>query len=409
MHRIPASGRNIQLNWNEPDDDKNKWPPKNKPRNDAPPDLDEILSKIRDFVTKLFGDGNDSGRSGRGGGRGGRRGGQSFKVPSYYFAIAAVILVIVLIYNTTHFIDQQERGVVLRFGEHVRTMNPGLNFRFPTPIERLYRVNVGQVRSVSHKATMLTQDENIVDVEVAVQWRINDPEAYLFNVVNPERTLKQVTESVVREVIGKSQLDFIFTEGRNEIASNQQELIQETLIDYAAGILVLGVEMQPAKPPEQVKAAFDDAIKAREDEQRLVNEAEAYRSDIIPKARGGAARMREEANAYKEQTIARAEGEASRFEQLLTEYERAPAVTRQRLYLETLEEVMSNSNKILMDGGDSGNSLMYLPLDKIIESRSNNEARDNRRRTQDDMGLLNNTGNNSVPIQDTNSRFRGQR
>jgi membrane protease subunit HflK len=266
----------------------------------------------------------------------------------------------------TYLIDQQQKGVVLRFGKHVSTLDPGLNIRLPRPIEVVKKVNVGQVRSITHKASMLTQDENIVDVEVAVQWRIGSATDFLFNVFDPFPTLRQVTESAVREVIGKSELDFVLTEGRSEIAQKIQILIQDVLDDYESGIYISSVEMQPAKPPEEVKAAFDDAIKAREDEQRLVNEAEAYRNDIIPKARGSAARLREESNGYKARVIAKAEGEASRFEQLLTEYKRAPRVTRERLYLDAIESVFSNTNKVLIDN-DNGNSLMYLPIDRLIE------------------------------------------
>jgi membrane protease subunit HflK len=256
--------------------------------------------------------------------------------------------------------------VVLRFGRYLKTVQPGLNIQYPSFIDDVVRINVGQVRSITHKATMLTQDENIVDVEVAVQWRISDPADYTFNVYDPSATLRQVAESAVRQVIGKSKLDFVLTEGRSEIAQRQQEVMQKILNDYRTGILVATVEMQPAKPPEQVKAAFDDAIKAREDEQRLVNEAEAYRNEIIPQARGEAARMREEANGYKASVIARAEGEAARFDQLLAEYERAPAITRQRLYLEAMESVLSRTGKVLLDA-KAGNSLMYLPLDRILE------------------------------------------
>jgi membrane protease subunit HflK len=214
---------------------------------------------------------------------------------------------------------------------------------------------------------MLTQDENIVDVEVAVQWRIKDPAEYLFNVNGPVPTLRQVTESAVREVIGNSELDFVLTEGRSAITQTQLIVLQDTLDEYKAGVLISTVEMQPAKPPDQVKAAFDDAIKAREDEQRVVNEAEAYSNDIIPRARGAAARVREESNAYKATVIARAEGEASRFDQMLTEYKRAPEVTRQRLYLDAMESVLSNTSKILMDI-EGGNSLMYLPIDQLIKN-----------------------------------------
>ena len=266
----------------------------------------------------------------------------------------------------TYLIDQQQKGVVLRFGKHVSTLNPGLNIRLPRPIEKVRKVNVGQVRSITHKASMLTQDENIVDVEVAVQWRIGSATNFLFNVYDPFPTLRQVTESAVREVIGKSELDFVLTEGRSEIAQKIQILIQDVLDDYESGIYISSVEMQPAKPPEEVKAAFDDAIKAREDEQRLVNEAEAYRNDIIPKARGAAARLREESNGYKARVIAKSEGEASRFEQLLTEYKRAPKVTRERLYIDAIESVFSNTNKVLIDN-ENGNSLMYLPIDRLID------------------------------------------
>ena len=286
---------------------------------------------------------------------------------------AVILLIVWLAYDMTYLIDQQERGVVLRFGKHVSTLEPGLSFRLPRPVETVNKVNVGQVRPITHKALMLTQDENIVDVEVAVQWRIGNATDYLFNVFSPAGTLRQVTESVVREVIGKSELDFILTEGRSEITGRIQEITQQTLNDYASGIYISTVEMQPAKPPEEVKAAFDDAIKAREDEQRLVNEAEAYRNDIIPKARGAAARLREEANGYKSRVISKAEGEASRFEQLLTEYQRAPKVTRERLYLDTIESVFSNTNKVLIDN-DNGNSLMYLPIDRLMDRRQGGGA-----------------------------------
>ena len=294
-------------------------------------------------------------------------------------------------------IDQQERGVVLRFGKHVDTLEPGLNFRFPRPVEVVLKVNVGQVRSITHKALMLTQDENIVDVEVAVQWRIGNAVEYLVNVYSPASTLRQVTESSVREVIGKSKLDFVLTEGRSEIAERIQSLIQETLGEYKTGIYISTAEMQPAKPPEEVKAAFDDAIKAREDEQRQVNEAEAYRNDILPKARGGAARLREESNGYKSRIISKAEGEASRFGQLLAEYQRAPEVTRERLYLDAIESVFRNTNKVLIDN-DNGNSLMYLPIDKLIDKRQNNSSNNS---TQN----FNDTSTSSSVMDDTRQRL----
>jgi modulator of FtsH protease HflK len=342
------------MGWNEPPGGKDKDPWGNRGNGEGPPDLDEIVRKMRQGFGGLLG-GKRSGRS--------EGNGSPFTWLLVFFG-----LVTWLVIDMTYTIDEQERGIVLRFGEYVTTLQPGLNFRFPRPVERVLKVNVGQVRSVTHKAIMLTQDENIVDVELAIQWRIKDPTAYKFNVYAPDATLHQATESAVREVIGKSELDFVLTEGRSQIAQGQQKLIQQIMDDYNTGIVILGVEMQPAKPPDEVKAAFDDAIKAREDEQRLVNESEAYRNDITPKARGSAARLREESNAYKASVIAKAEGEANRFNQLLTEYERAPEVTRQRLYLDAIESVLANTNKILLDT-EGSNNLMYIPIDRILENR----------------------------------------
>ncbi len=349
------------MSWNEPpggNKGKDPWGNRKRGNGEGPPDLDEIVRKMQQGLGGIFGKQSAN----AGGGEGNSR-----------LALALFLIVLAgwLLYDSFYAIDQQERGVVLRFGAYQTTLQPGPNFRWPRPIETVIKLNVEQVRPITHKAVMLTQDENIVDVEVAVQWKIKDPAFYLFNVRGPAATLTQTTESAVREVIGKSKLDFILTEGRGPIAQSQLALIQQTLDDYETGILVSAVEMQPAKPPEEVKAAFDDAIKAREDEQRTVNEAEAYRNEIIPRARGAAARLREEANAYQAKVIARAEGEASRFEQLLAEYERAPAVTRERLYLETMESVMANTNKVLIDS-KSNNSLMYLPIDKLVRDSAPN-------------------------------------
>ena len=348
------------MGWNEPPDGnngKNPWGNNGGKKNDGdgPPDLDEIVRKMQQGLGGIFGN-----KSSNGAGDGG-----SSALPAAFILIA---LIAWFTFDSFYAVDEQERGVVLRFGEHVADLQPGLSLRFPRPIEKVIKVNVGQLRSITHKANMLTQDENIVNVEVAVQWKIRSPADFLFNLYAPSATLRQVTESAVREVIGKAELDFVLTEGRSEIAQRQQILIQEVMDLYGSGIVIAKVEMQSAKPPEEVKAAFDDAIKAREDEQKSVNQAEAYKNDIIPKARGGAARLREEANGYKAKVIAKAEGEASRFEQLLAEYQRAPEVTRQRLYIDAIESVLSSSSKVLMDT-DNGNSLMYLPIDKLLEQR----------------------------------------
>ena len=343
------------MGWNEPPDgNKGKDPWGKRGNGEGPPDLDEIVRKMQQGLGGLFG------KRSTGVGSDG-------KLPALLWVLIVLIVGIFAATDLVYFIDQQDRGVVLHFGAYQKTWQPGLNVRLPRPIEEVMLVNVEQVRPLTHKAHMLTQDENIVDVEMAVQWRINDPSAFLFNVTDPTATLRQVIESVVREVIGKSTLDFVLTEGRSQIAQQQFVLIQETLDDYRIGITISTVEMQPAKPPEEVKAAFDDAIKAREDEQRLVNEAEAYRNDIIPKSRGAAARLREEATGYKARVIAMAEGEASRFEQLFMEYQRAPAITRQRLYLESIEAVLSSTNKVLLDT-EGSNNLMYIPIDRLINN-----------------------------------------
>ena len=345
------------MGWNEPPSgDNGKNPRGNKNSGDGPPDLDEIVRKMQEGFGGIFGKKSSNGSTkGRG-------------LPALPKTFILIAIIAWLTFDSFYAIDEQERGVVLRFGAHVAVLQPGLSLRFPRPVEKVIKVNVGQLRSITHKATMLTQDENIVDVEVAVQWKIRNPSDYLFNLYAPAATLRQVTESAVREVIGKSKLDFVLTEGRSEIAQRQELLIQEIMDIYRSGVHIAKVEMQTAKPPEEVKAAFDDAIKAREDEQKSVNQAEAYRNDIIPKARGGAARLREEANSYKAKVIARSEGEASRFRQLLAEYQLAPEVTRQRLYLDAVESVLSSSSKVLIDSKDS-NSLMYLPIDKLIEQR----------------------------------------
>jgi membrane protease subunit HflK len=378
--------------WNEPPENKGQDPWGNRGRGEGPPDLDDIVRKMQEGFGGIFGKKPSGPKNER-------------KGFPFSWMIVVVVLVLLLLVDITYLVDQQERGVVMRFGRYERILQPGLNFVFPSLIDKVVTVNVGQVRSITHKASMLTQDENIVDVEVAVQWRINDPADFIFNVKDPALTLRQVTESAVRAVIGQSELDYVLTEGRSEIAQEQQQLMQEILADdYKSGILIVTVEMQPAKPPEDVKAAFDDAIKAREDEQRLVNEAEAYRNDILPRARGGAARVREEANGYKASVIAKSEGDAARFDQLLTEYELAPEITRKRLYLESMESVLSSTNKVLLDA-EGGNSLMYLPLDKLIQPR--NSSSQNLSRALDPDASASQPGSNLTERMD--SRIRGER
>ncbi|CAN5880220.1 FtsH protease activity modulator HflK [soil metagenome] len=345
--------------WNEPGGGKDRDPWGNRGRQGGPPDLDEVIRKLQAKLKGLFGGGT--------GGRGGAAGGAP---PRGTWAGIALILVIVMAWNMTYVVKAQEQAIVLRFGAHVASLAPGLNIRWPRPIERVELVNVEQTRSIAHHASILTKDENIIDVEFTVFYRVKDVEDYSFNVIGPDRTVEQATESTIRAVIGKTDMDFVLTAGRGEVANQIQVAIQKLLDTYQAGMIVTSVNMQAAKPPEEVKSAFDDAIKAREDEQRQINEGETYRNDIIPKARGSAARVLADSLAYKSRVTAEAEGDASRFVQILVEYEKAPQITRERLYLEAMESVLANAPKVLLDT-EGGNNLVYLPLDKLFEQRAN--------------------------------------
>lgn len=354
------------MTWNEPGGDngdkgdkKDPWGGNRSGGNQGPPDLDEVIRKLQEKLGGLFSGGKPSGGGGSGAG-----------VPPGAAAIGAVVAILLvgsLFWNAFYKVEAAERGIVLRFGAYNQTTEPGLNFKIPV-IDEVYMVNVDRISSFNHKAEMLTKDENIVDIELTVQSRIQDPADFLFQDKNPEKTLRDVTETAVRETIGKSKLDFILTEGRGSVAVDIKRRAQALIDAYRTGLEITSVNMQPAKPPEQVKSAFDDAIKAREDKERLENEAQAYANQVVPKARGAGARKVQAAKAYKAKVVAEAEGEASRFLAVLKEYEKAPEVTRERLYLETVEDVLGNTNKVILDV-QGGNSLMYLPLDKLIQSR----------------------------------------
>ena len=349
--------------WNEPGGDK-KDPWSGKGDDQGPPDLDEVVKKMQEKLGGVFG----------GKRRGGNGGGGSERPPfepnsAGFKGIGALIIigaVIFAAFQSFYTIAPAERGVILRFGDYKEVTQPGPHFLIPFA-EKVIKVNVDQISSFRHKATMLTRDENIVDIELTVQYRIQDAADYLFQDQNPEKTIRDATETTVRETIGKSNLDFILTEGRGSIANDIKTNVQSLINDYKTGLEITSVNTQPAKPPEQVKSAFDDAIKAREDKARQENQAEAYANEVVPRARGAAARRVEDAKAYLDKVIAEASGEASRFLAVLTEYEKAPEVTRQRLYLETVEEVMGKSSKVIIDA-KGGNSLMYLPLDKMIQN-----------------------------------------
>ena len=347
--------------WNEPggNGDKDPWSSNRGNRGkQGPPDLDEVFKNLQKKFGSLFG--------GKGGGSGSGSAGPS--AGGFGIGVGIVVAILLVFWMATGFykVEEAERGVVFRFGEHVDTTQKGLHWHLPTPIESVEKVDVTKVYTIPLDSTMLTQDENIVDILGTVQYQIDDAEKYLLNVRNPEISLSQVTESALRQSIGRSKMDYVITEGRGEIAIQVKEIIQDIVNNYQTGLIIFKVNIQSAKPPEAVKDAFDDVTRAREDEERFKNEAEAYRNEVIPKARGAAARMREEAEAYKNEVIARAEGEAMRFKQLLKEYKKAPEITRERLYIDMMESVLSNSSKVMVDV-EGGNNLLYLPLDKLMD------------------------------------------
>jgi len=356
--------------WNEPGGNGNNQDPwgggdnrggNNRGGDQGPPDLDEALRKLQDKLNNIFGGSGkkpNSGFGGDGGGSGSSSG-------SGFFIV--VIVLAALLWGGMGFytVDQQERAVVLRLGEYIETKGPGLQWNIPG-IDKVSSVNVTRVRTRDHRSLMLTKDENIVEVEMTVQYIIADPKDFQLNVRNPEESLSHAAESALRHVVGATEMHSILTQGRETLGVQVMERLQGFMRDYSTGLQISQVNIKEAKAPSQVQDAFDDVIKAREDEQRVKNEAEAYANGIIPEARGQAQRMLEEASAYREEVIAKADGESQRFAALLAEYEKAPEVTRERLYLDTMEKVMTESPKVLVDV-EGGNNMMYLPLDKLSQ------------------------------------------
>ncbi len=350
------------MSWNEPGGNK-KDPWSGRDQQETPPDLEEVMRSLQEKLGGLFGGGG----SGGGSANTGKTLGLLAAIPLAIWAATGIYIV-----------DEGNRGVVTRFGQYTETTGPGPHWRLPAPIESHAIVNVEKQRSievgyrtggrqqtplVEKEALMLTQDENIVNVGLSVQYQINNAKNYLFKLpLDPVPTLVQVTESAERGVIGKSTMDFVLTEGRAVIAQEIKAEIQKVLDQYEAGITVVTVSLKDAQAPEEVQSAFVDAIKAREDEQRLKNEAEAYANEIVPKARGAATRLEQEAEAYKLNLIAKAEGEARRFEKLLAEYQKAPEVTRERLYLDAMQTVLEKTHTVLLDV-KAGNNMIYLPID----------------------------------------------
>lgn len=367
------------MSWDDSDKDKKKDPWSGRKQQQTPPDLDEIIRSIQEKLSMLFGGGEKN--PPRGNNKKPSESSVSGKNVGMLIAVAAIVWLASGIY----IVDEGNRGVILRFGGYQDTTLPGPHWRFPQPIDTAIIVNVDQQRfievgyrsggnqqstsGVRKEALMLTEDENIIDVRLAVQYKVKNAQDYVFNVRAPEVTLKQATESALRAVIGKNKMDFVLTEGRSEVVAKVEVELQKMLDDYGTGLIISSVNLVEAQPPEEVQGAFSDAIKAREDEQRFINESQAYSNEVIPKARGTASRVVQEAEAYEQRVIAEAKGDASRFNQLLVQYEVAPEVTRKRLYLETMEVVLGNSRKVIMDV-KGGNNLMYLPIDKLMESSS---------------------------------------
>jgi membrane protease subunit HflK len=343
-------------------------------KNGGPPDLEELLRKLNAKVASLMG-----GKGGNGKGGGNASGPVMPKLNGSGIGLLAIIAVLIWLASGFYIVDASQRGVVLRFGKMLDTTEPGPRWHIPYPVETVEIVNLSQVRTVEvgyrdnvknkmlKESLMLTDDENIIDIQFAVQYFLKDPAEYLFNNRNADENVRQAAESAIREVVGKNKMDFVLYEGREQVAASATKLIQDILDRYKSGILISKLTMQNAQPPEQVQAAFDDAVKAGQDKERQKNEGQSYANDVIPRASGTAARLIQESEGYKQSVIANAEGDASRFKQILVEYEKAPVVTRERMYLDTMSQVMGNVSKVMVDQ-KNGSSLLYLPLDKLMEA-----------------------------------------
>jgi len=338
----------------------------------GPPDLDEIWRNVNRRLNELFGRTGPSEP-----GVGTRPPRRAFPVGGAGLLLALVVLV--WLASGFYIVDEGRRGVVTRFGKYTETTQPGPRWHLPFPIEAVELVDFSQVKTVEigykntvktkveREAVMLTDDENIIDIQFAVQYNLKSAEDYVFNNRKPDEMVKVVAETAIREVVGKAKMDFALYEGREQIAKQTEKIMQETLDRYRTGVYVQKVTLQNVQPPDKVQAAFDDAVKAGQDRVRLINEGQAYANDVVPRARGMASRLMEEANGYTSEVVQRSEGDASRFRSVLTEYSKAPGVTRDRLYLDMMSSVLGSSSKILVDQKGGGGNLLYLPLDKLIQ------------------------------------------
>ena len=377
VYRLRYAVRNrLYMSMNDP-----QWG-KRGGKNDGPPDLDEILRKFNQKLSSFFGKkGGNNGPAGGGSGPGA----PTAAMMGGVFILGLGLAISFWLVSGFYIVQEGTRGIELRLGKYSQTTQAGLRWRWPYPFETNEIVNVSQVETVEighrnnqktkvkEEALMLTQDQNIVDVQFAVQYTLKSPEEFLFNNKDPKEAVRQVAETAMREIVGKSKMDFVLYEGRGDIAARTKLLMQQILDRYATGIQISIVNLQNAQPPEQVQASFDDALRAKQDRDRQKNEGEAYANDILPRARGAAARLMEEANGHKQRVIASSQGDASRFTQVLAEYDKAPGVTRERLYLDMMQQVLQSTSKVVVDQ-KGGNSLLYLPLDKLMQASQQGSA-----------------------------------
>ena len=338
----------------------------------GPPDLDEIWRNVNRRMNDLFG----RKREPQDGGDGGR---PNARLPLGGAGMLVALILVIWLASGFYIVDEGRRGVVTRFGKYTETTQPGPRWHLPFPVEAVELVEFSQVKTIEvgyrntpknkkeNEALMLTDDENIIEIQFAVQYNLKSAEAYLFNVRKPDLIVQFIAQTAMGEVVGKAKMDFVLYEGREQIAKSAEKLMQDMLDRYQTGVYVQKVTLQSVQPPDKVQAAFDDAVKAGQDRERFRNEGQAYANDVVPRARGNAARLIEEANGYQAEVVQRADGDASRFRQILVEYAKAPGVTRERLYLDMMQSVIGNASKVMVDQKAGSNSLLYLPLDKLIQ------------------------------------------
>lgn len=407
---------------------------KKRPNRNEPPDLDEAWD---DLVGKINGWLNQNNTKAKmkknpwkgildeNGGGAGNNGGGGFSnslapmASGKFLTLAAVLAVILWLLSGFYVVDASERGVVLQFGRFLKSTEPGLNWRLPAPIQTHEIVDLTNVRTIEvgyrgseknkvlKEALMLTDDENLVNIQFAVQYILKDPMEYLFYNRDTDAAVKGAAESAFREIVGKSKMDLVLYEGREQIAADATQLIQEILDRYQSGVLISKVTMQNAQPPEQVQAAFDDAVTASQDKERQKNEGQAYANDVIPKARGTASRLMEEAQAYRQSVVAKAQGDVARFSAVLDAYKAAPEVTRERLYLETMQQIYANTSKVMVDQKAGGNSLLYLPLEKLLEKPQEKNRSTMENKIENSMPMLEKTESSTRNLSLT--RNRGER